>query len=230
MGLIQALQQAGEPIFFYPAFAQICESVTCGIFISRMLFWEGKQSDAEGWIYKTQADITKETGLTRYEMDTVKNTLKKLEIIVTKRAGVPAKLYFKFNWQQVEDLVVKHINTKPQTREKAPAVTKEKIKPLIHQMTEIFTKHHVLEYPENPYHFTDKDFGQMDNLVRAFRSQVLAMKQRSDATASTVDDKDIIIAWDVFLEKLPLHYKKTQFYPSGLYSNFSAIFGIKEIK
>lgn len=37
------------------------------ILVAQLFYWSGKQQAEEGWIYKTQIDLEKETGLSRHE-------------------------------------------------------------------------------------------------------------------------------------------------------------------
>lgn len=253
MGLIQALQTAGEPNMYYPIFAHVTGTVTAGVFLSKMLFWEGQQKDPDGWIYKTQTDITAETGLSRHETDTVKKSLGKLGVLETKKAGVPAKTYYRFIWNVLEGLVEVYLQKKidavapalegkiePETSDVVAtqlgvpgAVTPPKEKPFIHKMVDTFNVYHAEAFPGLPYNFTDKDFGQLKNLDKALRKLMKHQKEESvkkknngeipAGTLITVSDDEALAAWDVFLQKLPKHDVENNFYPSSLYSNFSAI-------
>ena len=51
----------------------------------------------DGWFFNTEANIERDTTLTSYQQRKVLKTLKKYEIIETKRKGIPAKQYFKIN-------------------------------------------------------------------------------------------------------------------------------------
>ena len=73
----------------------------------------------DGWFFNTEANIERDTTLTSYQQRKVLKTLKKYEIIETKRKGIPAKQYFKINeanllkilsCQETEELVVKKLN------------------------------------------------------------------------------------------------------------------------
>jgi len=66
---------------------------------------------SDGWFFNTEANIQKDTTLTPYQQRKALKTLKKYEIIETKRKGVPAKQYFKIN----EEQVVQFINNKSLT-------------------------------------------------------------------------------------------------------------------
>ena len=65
----------------------------------------------DGWFFNTEANIQRDTTLTPYQQRNALKTLKKNEIIETKRKGIPAKQYFKIN----EEQVVKFLNNKSST-------------------------------------------------------------------------------------------------------------------
>ena len=60
----------------------------------------------DGWFFNTEANIQEDTTLTPFQQRNCLKTLKKHQIIETKRVGIPAKQYFKIN----EQLVVKFLN------------------------------------------------------------------------------------------------------------------------
>ena len=55
----------------------------------------------DGWFFNTEANIETDTTLNPYNQRKCLKTLKKYEIIETKRKGIPAKQYFKINEYQV---------------------------------------------------------------------------------------------------------------------------------
>tara|TARA_R110002020_G_scaffold212120_1_gene418533 strand:+ start:1010 stop:1633 length:624 start_codon:yes stop_codon:yes gene_type:complete len=59
----------------------------------------GKISD--GWFFNTEANIFNDTTLTPFMQRKCLKTLEKYKIIDIKRKGIPAKLYFKINEEQV---------------------------------------------------------------------------------------------------------------------------------
>jgi hypothetical protein len=69
----------------------------------------------DGWFFNTEANIYKDTTLTAYQQRNALKTLRKHQIIETKRMGIPAKQYFKINEQQVmqilNNLLVKNSTT-----------------------------------------------------------------------------------------------------------------------
>ena len=78
----------------------------------------------DGWFFNTEANIERDTTLTSYQQRKVLKTLKKYQIIETKRKGIPAKQYFKINeanllnilsCEETEGLVVKKLNDLSET-------------------------------------------------------------------------------------------------------------------
>ena len=79
----------------------------------------------DGWFFNTEANIERDTTLTSYQQRKVLKTLKKYEIIETKRKGIPAKQYFKINeanllkilsCEETKGLVVKKLNDLSETK------------------------------------------------------------------------------------------------------------------
>ena len=75
----------------------------------------------DGWFFNTESNIEQDTTLTPFQQRKCLKTLKKHQIIETKRRGVPAKQYFKIN----EQLVVKFLNNLSST--KCTTINKNKV-------------------------------------------------------------------------------------------------------
>ena len=79
----------------------------------------------DGWFFNTEANIERDTTLTSYQQRKVLKTLKKYEIIETKRKGIPAKQHFKINeanllkilsCEETKGLVVNKLNDLSETK------------------------------------------------------------------------------------------------------------------
>jgi len=79
----------------------------------------------DGWFFNTEANIERDTTLTSYQQRKCLKSLKKYEIIETKRKGIPAKQYFKINevnllnilsCEETEGLVVNKLNDLSETK------------------------------------------------------------------------------------------------------------------
>jgi len=61
--------------------------------------------DPQGYFFNTQENIEKDTTLTPYQQRNALRTLKKEMIIETKKMGIPAKLHYRINEEQVVKLL-----------------------------------------------------------------------------------------------------------------------------
>ena len=98
-GIIAVL--GDRPVAYHPALGQAI-GVKEAVFVCQLLYWDGKGKTPGGWIYKTQTEWTEETGLSRYEQETVRKHLIKSGLLEEKRAGMPARLFYRLNWQKLE--------------------------------------------------------------------------------------------------------------------------------
>ena len=94
MKLTDFFGDLGHPVAYYGKLNKITGSAIATIFLSQFLYWEGKQKDPDGWIYKTQADIEDETGLNRREQENARKQLVSLSLMQERRKGLPARLEF----------------------------------------------------------------------------------------------------------------------------------------
>ena len=77
-------------------------SVGAGVFLSQLLHWMEYLKPDDGWIYKTAKDWWQETALSQHELHTIRKALIARKILDEKRCGVPAKLYYRLNWDQLK--------------------------------------------------------------------------------------------------------------------------------
>ncbi len=91
--LVRALLQ--RPIAFHPILAELAGSVTAGLMASQAIYWTPKTRNADGWFYKSQAEWKEEIALSRCEQETARKVLRSTPWWKEKRAGNPAKLYFR---------------------------------------------------------------------------------------------------------------------------------------
>ena len=70
-----------------------------GLFMSQLLFWDGKGHDKAGWIYKSEKDWRKETGLTRSAVRTARKILTKKGVLEEYKRGLPRRLYYRADLQ-----------------------------------------------------------------------------------------------------------------------------------
>ncbi|MCC5633500.1 hypothetical protein LC613_39235 [Nostoc sphaeroides CHAB 2801] len=94
MKLTDFLIDLGNSVAYYPKLVEVTGGVLPNLFLCQMYYWLGKQKNPEGWIYKTQAEIEKETGLTRKQQETARKFLKARGLLQEKYTGCPRRLEF----------------------------------------------------------------------------------------------------------------------------------------
>jgi len=84
-----------RPIAFNRDFVSFGVGITGALFLSQCVYWSKRTEDNNGWFFKTALDWEDETGMSRREQETARKKLKELGLIEEKRAGTPAKLYYR---------------------------------------------------------------------------------------------------------------------------------------
>jgi hypothetical protein len=90
-----------RPIAFHRLFATVGGSVGAGVFLSQLFYWSQHTETPDRWVYKSAAEWFDETMLGRYELDTIRNTLKKKGVIEEKLTGVPATIHYRIQWDNL---------------------------------------------------------------------------------------------------------------------------------
>lgn len=113
------IQLLDRPIAYNPSFAKlrvgnVKSGPVAAVFLSQMVYWHNRMDG--GWVYKTQADITSETALSRDEQETARKRLVALGVLDEQRRGVPATMHYRVNALRLEELLI--ATTKP--AKKAP--------------------------------------------------------------------------------------------------------------
>lgn len=97
----------GNPIAYYSTLARIPGGVEDSLFVSQFFYWYDKGHNPEAWIYKTQDEISEETGLTRRNQETARKQLRKIGVLEEKRIGIPERLTYRLNLDVLAALVHK---------------------------------------------------------------------------------------------------------------------------
>lgn len=99
--LLHLLQR---PIAFHRAFVGF-SGISGALLLSQLFYWSGKESSQDGWIYKTQAEITEETGMRRPETETARRNLRAAGVLEEKSAGMPRKMHFRIKFDALYQLL-----------------------------------------------------------------------------------------------------------------------------
>jgi hypothetical protein len=91
---------AGDAVAFYPAFRKVLGlNATATQFLSQAVYWTERTED--GWFYKTSEEWNEELGLTLEEVKGARKKLKSIGILSEQRKGIPAKLYYKVDTDEL---------------------------------------------------------------------------------------------------------------------------------
>lgn len=91
--VLLALNQ--QPIAVYPIYIDITGSLTAGVLLSQLLYWDSKMKGNE--FYKNDAEFMQETRLTQSEFKTAKKIVGDLPFITIQRKGVPCRTWYSVN-------------------------------------------------------------------------------------------------------------------------------------
>jgi hypothetical protein len=83
------------------------------ILLSQLLYWSRRLAGHRGWFYQTQQRLEEQTGLGSHAQRKAVKLLARLGILKTDLRGVPAKLHYRVELQQLADLLLQHTNTAP---------------------------------------------------------------------------------------------------------------------
>ena len=95
-----------RPIAFHRCFVRLGIGITGAVMLSQAVYWSKRTSDSEGWFHKSIEEWEEETGLTRREQETARLNLR--GILKVDRRGIPARLYFRIEWKELEKSLFSH--------------------------------------------------------------------------------------------------------------------------
>jgi hypothetical protein len=90
---------------YSPELARIVGGATTGLFLSQLLFLSDKGANPEGWVYKSEQEMGKETGLTKREQQTARRKLLSLGVIAIMRGGWKNTYHFKVLWEKLYQVI-----------------------------------------------------------------------------------------------------------------------------
>jgi hypothetical protein len=94
-----------QVVGYSPDLARIVGGATIGLFLSQLLFLSDKGANPEGWIYKSEQEMGKETGLTKREQQTARRKLLSLGVIAIMRGGWKNTYHFKVLWERLYQVI-----------------------------------------------------------------------------------------------------------------------------
>jgi hypothetical protein len=90
---------------YSPDLARIVGGATIGLYFSQLLFLSDKGANPDGWVYKSEAEMGRETGLTKREQQTARRKLLALGVIAIMRGGWKNTYHFKVIWEKLYQVI-----------------------------------------------------------------------------------------------------------------------------
>jgi hypothetical protein len=90
---------------YSPDLARAVGGATTGLFLSQLLFLSDKGANIDGWVYKSEAEMGKETGLTKREQQSARRKLLSLGVIAIMRGGWKNTYHFKVIWEKLYQVI-----------------------------------------------------------------------------------------------------------------------------
>ena len=149
-----------RPIAFNPSFTRLPDgSVSSALFLSQALYWTDRSTDKDGWFYKTRDEWTLETGLSRWEQERARKSLRDCGVLEERLCGTPATVHYRVNCTKLVNLLSQLVggNTSNQLVEKPPTGWRENHQ--LYKEAEITTENtQILDslFPQNPSNKTKK--------------------------------------------------------------------------
>jgi hypothetical protein len=113
---------------YSPDLARAVGGATIGLFLSQLLFLSDKGANPEGWVYKSEAEMGRETGLTKREQQTARRKLLALGVIQIVRRGFKFTYHFRIVWERLYEVIEKF--------QRGQNVPTEKVEPVQNVPTE----------------------------------------------------------------------------------------------
>jgi hypothetical protein len=92
---------------YSPDLARMVGGATIGLFLSQLLFLSDKGANPDGWVYKSEAEMGRETGLTKREQQTARRKLLSLGVIAIERRGFRFSYHFMVIWERLYQVIEK---------------------------------------------------------------------------------------------------------------------------
>ena len=107
MKLADLLINLGRLNAYSPKILQVF-GVEEGLLLCQLTYWAGKQSDQDGWIYKTQEELEEETGLSAKKQRTARKKLVALGILEEREERLKHRKFYRINTDKMEEIWLKH--------------------------------------------------------------------------------------------------------------------------
>lgn len=179
MRLQDLLPEIQRVCAYSPDLNKITGSINATLFLCQLIYWYGKQTDANGWIYKTRDEISEELGMSRREQETARKYLKQKNIIQEKIKGVPPRVHIKINFDVLLQLWSQFAQNESDTGTKRNNLTTE---------PKIITEEH-----KSDQLISKNETSQLDGNVPDINTEITTKITNNKDVMKNNNKKDIII-------------------------------------
>lgn len=110
MKLSESLQNIGRPLAYYPNLARALRSVTAGVFLCQIFYWQDKTTDERG-VYKSMKELEMETGLSEEEQATARRKLRDKGILLETYVRLDHRMYYKIDLDALDKFYDDYLNS-----------------------------------------------------------------------------------------------------------------------
>jgi hypothetical protein len=121
---------------YSPDLARAVGGATIGLFLSQLLFLSDKGANTEGWVYKSEQEMGKETGLTKREQQTARRKLLALGVIQIVRRGFKFTYHFRIVWERLYQVIEQYQRGQTVPTEKVEQIQNVSTEPVQNVSTE----------------------------------------------------------------------------------------------
>lgn len=93
-------------IGYHPILAKAFGSVTAALMLSQLMYWDSTRRDTDRWFYKTDKELTDETGLSRHEISTAKSALVAAGALKVELRGLPRRTFYLIDFDAIEKAIL----------------------------------------------------------------------------------------------------------------------------
>ncbi len=101
--IVNTIEALGRQIAFYPAVARAFGDVSTAVLVCQFIYWRKKVGQKE--IYKTREEIEAETAIKPDAQRRIFKELSSKGFVNIVKKGLPARNYYRFNWQKIDQFL-----------------------------------------------------------------------------------------------------------------------------
>jgi hypothetical protein len=104
-----------RPVAYHPILAKLTGSISAAVMLSQGMYWQTKaEENNQEWFWVTADGWNDQCGLTQNMQETAREILRRTDFWFEKRAGLPAKLYYRIDADILVSRITGYLNGEKQ--------------------------------------------------------------------------------------------------------------------